>query len=67
MNPEVPKMFNGKVMLLSKYAMCNSEKPRFTEEQEANGLLSKLGIRTTLSKVPLLNKILIFYCKNYYN
>ena len=63
MNPEVPKMFNGKVMLLSKYAMCYSEKPRFTEEQETSGLLSKLGIRTTLSKVPLLNKILRFYCK----
>ena len=32
--------------------MCGSKKSRFIKNQEAKGLLSKLGIRTPLSKVP---------------
>ena len=42
-------------MVLSKCAICNNEKSRFIKEQEARGLLSNLGIRTPLSKIPLLN------------
>ena len=42
-------------MLLSKCAVCSSKKSRFIKEQEAEGLLSNLGIKTTLSKIPLLN------------
>ena len=42
-------------MLLSKCAICNNKKSRFIKEQEARGLLSNLGIRTPLSKIPLLN------------
>ena len=30
------------------------KKSRFVKEQEAKGLLSKLGIKTPLSKIPLL-------------
>ena len=41
--------------MLSKCAICNNKKSRFIKEQEAKGLLSNLGIRTPLSKIPLLN------------
>ena len=42
-------------MMLSKCAICNNKKSRFIKEQEARELLSNLGIRTPLSKIPLLN------------
>ena len=42
-------------MMLSKCAICSNKKSRFIKEQEARGLLSNLGIRTPLSKIPLLN------------
>ena len=34
---------------------CLFKKSRFVKEQEAKGLLSNLGIKTPLSKIPLLN------------
>ena len=34
---------------------CINKKSRFVKEQEAKGLLSNLGIKTSLSKIPLLN------------
>ena len=45
-------------MILSKWAICNSKKSKFVNTQEKNGLLSKLGIITLLSKIPLLGDIL---------
>ena len=45
-------------MTLSKWAICSSKKSRFIKNQEAKGLLNKLGIRTPLSKVPILGDIL---------
>ena len=42
-------------MIQSNYATCGSKKARFIKEQQAMGILSNLGIKTTLSKVPLLN------------
>ena len=36
----------------------NSKKLRFIKEQEANGLLSRLGINTPLSKIPLVGPLL---------
>ena len=49
------KTKNGRLALSSKCVVCGSKKSRFMKEQEANGLLSKLGIKTPLSKIPLLN------------
>ena len=49
---------NGKTIILSKCARCNSKKSRFIKNQEAKGLLSKLGIKTPLSKIPILGDIL---------
>ena len=60
-NPRVSKTSNGRTMLLWNFAICNSKKSRFIENQEAKGLLSNLGIRTPLSKVPILADIL-FWC-----
>ena len=51
-------MSNGKTMLLSKCAICDSKKSRFIKNQEVKGLLSNLGVRTPLSKVPILGDIL---------
>ena len=45
-------------MVLSKCAIRDSKKSRFIKNQEAKGLLSNLGIRTPLSKVPILGDIL---------
>ena len=57
-NPKVSKTTNGKTMVLSKCAICGSKKSKFIKEQQAKGLLSNLGIRTPLNKIPLLGDIL---------
>ena len=44
--------------MISKCAGCSSKKSRFIKNQEAKGLLSSLGLRTPLSKVPLLDNTL---------
>ena len=49
---------NGKSMILSKCAKCGSKKSRFIKNQEAKGLLSSLGIKTPLNKIPILGDIL---------
>ena len=55
----VSNTINGKTIILSKCAICGSKKSRFIKNQEAKGLLSNLGLRTPLSKVPLLDDILL--------
>ena len=57
-NPKVLKTTNGKTMILSKRAICSSKKSKFIKEQQAKGLLSNLGLRTSLNKVPVLGDIL---------
>ena len=57
-NPRVKKTSNGRTMVLSKCTICDSKKPRFIKNQEAKALLSNLGIRTPLNKVPILGDIL---------
>ena len=57
-NLQVSSTNNGKLMILSKCAICGSRKSKFINKQEASGLLSKLGIKTPLSKVPILGDIL---------
>ena len=39
-NPEVSSTSNGKMMILSKCAICGTKKSRFIKNQEAKGLLS---------------------------
>ena len=57
-NPKVLKTTNGKTMILSKCAICGSKKSKFIKEQQAKGLLSNLGLRTLLNKIPVLGDIL---------
>ena len=57
-NPRVPNTSNGRKTTLSKCAICCSQKSRFINDQGAKGLLSNLGVRTPLSKVPILGDIL---------
>ena len=49
------KTKNGRIALSSKCVACGTKKSKFMKEQEAKRLLSNLGIKTPLSKVPLLN------------
>ena len=59
-NSRVSDTSNGMTMILSKCAICGSKKSRFMKDQEAEGLLSNLGVRTPLSKVPILGDILFY-------
>ena len=49
---------NKRLIMQSKCPVCGIKKSRFVKEQEAKGLLSNLGIKTPLSKIPLLNVLL---------
>ena len=57
-NPKVSKTINGKAMILSTCAICGTKKSKFIKEQEPKGLLSNLGLRTPLNKIPVLGDIL---------
>ena len=56
--PKVAKTKNGRIMLLSKWVVCDSKKSKFIKEQEARGLLSSLVIKAPLSKIPLIGPLL---------
>ena len=49
------KTKNGRFVFSLKCAVCGSKQSKFMKEQEAEGLLSNLGIKTPLSKISLLN------------
>ena len=57
-NPQLSSTSNSRTMILSKCAICGSKKSKFNKQQEAKGLLSKLGNKTPLSKIPILGDIL---------
>ena len=57
-NLKVSKTTNGKMMLLSRCAICGSKKSKFIKEQQAKGLPNNLGIRAPLNKIPILENIL---------
>ena len=56
-NPKVSTT-NGKALILSTCAICGSKKSKFIKQQEAKELLSNLGLRTPLNKIPVLGDIL---------
>ena len=47
--------FKRNLFMQSKCPFCGIKKSRFVKEEKAKGLLSNLGIKTPLSKIPLLN------------
>ena len=53
-NSKIFKTKNNRLIMLSKWPVCGIKTSRFVEEQEEKGLLSNLGIKTPLSKIPLL-------------
>ena len=52
------KTKNGRLMLSSNCVVCGNKRSRFMKEQDSKRLLSNLGIRTPLSKIPLLGDLL---------
>ena len=55
LNSKIFKTKNDKLIMQSKCTECGFKKSRFVKEQKAKALLSNLGIKTLLSKIPLLN------------
>ena len=55
-DPKIVKKIT--LVMQSKCSVCGIKKSRFAKEQEAKGLLSNLGIKTPLCKIPLLNVLL---------
>ena len=54
-DPKIVRIKNNRLVMQSKCSVCTIKKSRFLKQQEAKGLLSDLGIKTPLSKIPLLN------------
>ena len=54
-NHKIVRNRQNRLMTQSNCANCGIKKSRFIKEQQAMGILSNLGIKTPLSKVPLLN------------
>ena len=55
LNSRIFKTKNNRLIMQSKCLVCGIKKSRFVKGQEAKGLLSNLGVKTSLSKIPLLN------------
>ena len=53
-NPKFATTKNRRIILLSKFSVCNSKKWKYIKEQKARELLSSLEIRTPLSHIFLL-------------
>lgn len=45
-------------MVSSNWAICGGKISRFIKEQEANGILSSLGLKTYLRKIPFIDPTL---------
>ena len=54
-NSKMIKTRNDRLQLKPQCSVCGSKKSRFVKKQQAKGILSSLGIKTPLSKIPGLN------------
>ena len=54
-DPKMVRIKNDRLIMQSKCPICRFKKSLFVKEQEAKVLLSNLGIKTPLSKIPFLN------------
>ena len=54
-NPKIVRNRQNRLMIQSNCANCGSKNSRFIKEQQVMGILGNLGIKTSLSKVTLLN------------
>ena len=57
LNSKIFKTKYGRLIMQSKCTECGFKKSRFVKEQKAKGLVSNLGIKTPLSKTPLLKAL----------
>ena len=57
--PKIVRNRQNRLMIQSNCAICDSKKSRFIKEQQKMGILSNLGIKTPVSKVPLLNILVL--------
>ena len=55
LDSKIFKTRNGRLIMKSKCTDCGFKKSRFVKQRETRGLLSNLGTKTLLSKIPLLN------------
>ena len=53
-DPKMVRTKNNRLVMQSKCSFCWIKKSRFMKEQESKGLLSNLGIKTPLSKIPII-------------
>ena len=58
-NSAISKARNGKTMILSKCAICVSKKSKFIKKQEAKGILTSLGFKAGLDKIPFIGDYLL--------
>ena len=56
-DPKMVRTKNNRLIMPAKCPVCGIKRSKFVKEQEAKGLLSTLGIKTPLSKIPLLNVV----------
>ena len=61
-DPKIFKTKNNKLIMQSQCTDCRNKKSQFVKKQDVKGLLSNLGIRTPLNKIPLLGDILFWRC-----
>ena len=54
-DPKMVKTKNNRLLMQSKCSACGTKKTRFVKEQDTKDVLSNLGIKKPLSKIPLLN------------
>ena len=67
-DPKIVWPKNNKLVMQSKCSFCRIKKSRFVKELKAKVLLSNLGIKIPLSKIPLLNVLFWIRCiKNEWN
>ena len=52
-DPKMVRTKNNRLIIQSKFPVCRMKRSRYVKEQEAKGLLSNLGIKKRLSKIPL--------------
>ena len=54
-DPKIVTTKNNRSLMQTECSDCRNKKSRFVKEQEAKVFLSNSGIKTPLSKIPLLN------------
>ena len=57
LDSKIFRTINNRLIMQSKCNDWKNKKLRFIKEQEAEDLLSNLGIRTSLNKIPILGDI----------